>query len=104
MKKKKNRTYILLYLAFNIYFYIPACEDEDCCTKYCDNCLLYCCDTLEEEESNINLLSKINKEKLTFIIKHIYNNFYTKNKKNEIKKSTYTKEEQEYIIEELSKV
>ena len=103
MKKKKNRTYILLYLAFNIYFYIPACEDEDCCTKYCDNCLLYCCDTLEEEESNINLLSKINKEKLTFIIKHIYNNFYTKNKKNEIKKSTYTKEEQEYIIEELSK-
>ena len=99
---KKNRTYILLYLAFNIYFYIPACEDEDCCTKYCDNCLLYCCDTLEEEESNINLLSKINKEKLTFIIKHIYNNFYTKNKKNEIKKSTYTKEEQEYIIERLS--
>ena len=103
MKKKKNRTYILLYLAFNIYFYIPACEDEDCCTKYCDNCLLYCCDTLEEEESNINLLSKINKEKFTFIIKHIYNNFYTKNKKNKIKKSTYTKEEQEYIIEELSK-
>ena len=102
MKKKKNRTYILLYLAFNIYFYIPACEDEDCCTKYCDNCLLYCCDTLEEEESNINLLSKINKEKLTFIIKHIYNNFYTKNKKNKIKKSTYTKEEQEYIIERLS--
>ena len=67
MKKKKNRTYILLYLAFNIYFYIPACEDEDCCTKYCDNCLLYCCDTLEEEESNINLLSKINKETLTLI-------------------------------------
>ena len=100
---KKNRTYILLYLAFNIYFYIPACEDEDCCTKYCDNCLLCCCDTLEEEESNINLLSKINKEKLTLIIKHIYNNFYTKNKKNEIKKSTYTKEEQEYIIERLSK-
>lgn len=99
---KKNRTYILLYLAFNIYFYIPACEDEDCCTKYCDNCLLYCCDTLEEEESNINLLDNINKEKLTFIIKHIYNNFYTKNKKNEIKKSTYTKEEQEYIIERLS--
>ena len=102
MKKKKNRTYILLYLAFNIYFYIPTCEDEGCCTKYCDNCFLYCCDTLEEEESNINLLSKINKEKLTFIIKHIYNNFYTKNKKNEIKKSTYTKEEQEYIIERLS--
>lgn len=102
MKKKKNRTYILLYLAFNIYFYIPACEDEDCCTKYCDNCLLYCCDTLEEEESNINLLSKINKEKLTFIIKHIYNNFYTKNKKNKTTKSTYTKEEQEYIIERLS--
>ena len=102
MKKKKNRTYILLYLAFNIYFYIPTCEDEGCCTKYCDNCFLYCCDTLEEEESNINLLSKINKEKLTFIIKHIYNNFYTKDKKNEIKKSTYTKEEQEYIIERLS--
>ena len=102
MKKKKNRTYILLYLAFNIYFYIPTCEDEGCCTKYCDNCFLYCCDTLEEEESNINLLSKINKEKLTLIIKHIYNNFYTKDKKNEIKKSTYTKEEQEYIIERLS--